>query len=216
MSPAPQRRPSASGRGAPLACQPRDPKESCPWPGFVTTSGQRSRYCGWHRLSYAPVQQQITWADAQLAAGREHPFGLPPEVTMVLTKCERCGVFTPGWRMRTKALCVPCHRRKSDGTRTERVYGVGADEYAARLAAQGGGCAICGARPRTRRLAVDHNHRTGAVRGLLCYRCNHLLLGAGHDSETLILRAADYLRGLTGQGRHDTVDITTTERTATT
>jgi hypothetical protein len=48
-------------------------------------------------------------------------------------------------------------------------------EYEARLAAQGGVCAICGRPPKTRRLDVDHEHKTGAVRGLLCHRCNRNL-----------------------------------------
>ena len=37
---------------------------------------------------------------------------------------------------------------------------------------QGGVCAICGAPPKTRRLAWDHNHLTGQSRGLLCGSCN--------------------------------------------
>lgn len=49
------------------------------------------------------------------------------------------------------------------------------EEYAALFDAQGGGCAICGNAPKTRRLHVDHNHATGAIRGLLCYRCNRNL-----------------------------------------
>ena len=48
-------------------------------------------------------------------------------------------------------------------------------EYDALLAAQGGGCAICGNAPKTRRLHVDHDHKTGKVRGLLCHRCNRAL-----------------------------------------
>ena len=43
------------------------------------------------------------------------------------------------------------------------------------LAAQRGVCAICGRPPKTRRLAVDHNHKTGRVRGLLCPWCNRSL-----------------------------------------
>ncbi len=53
--------------------------------------------------------------------------------------------------------------------------GVTDSEYAAMLDRQGGGCAICGTTPKTRRLNVDHDHRTGAVRGLLCHRCNRAL-----------------------------------------
>ena len=37
---------------------------------------------------------------------------------------------------------------------------------------QNGNCAICGLPELTRRLAVDHNHKTGKVRALLCLRCN--------------------------------------------
>lgn len=48
-------------------------------------------------------------------------------------------------------------------------------EYEAMLAAQDGHCALCPATPKTRRLHVDHDHKTGAVRGLLCYRCNNAL-----------------------------------------
>jgi hypothetical protein len=44
------------------------------------------------------------------------------------------------------------------------------------LEAQGGGCALCGGADEYRALAVDHDHRTGVVRGLLCTQCN---LGVG-------------------------------------
>lgn len=48
-------------------------------------------------------------------------------------------------------------------------------EYDALLAAQGGHCAICPSTPKSRRLHVDRDHRTGEVRGLLCMRCNRAL-----------------------------------------
>ena len=63
-------------------------------------------------------------------------------------------------------------RRKP--TRAKQL-GVTDDEYARLLEAQGGGCAICGNTPKTRRLDVDHDHKTGKVRGLLCHRCNRSL-----------------------------------------
>lgn len=55
------------------------------------------------------------------------------------------------------------------------VRAVSDDEYAALLAAQDGGCAICGRPPKTRRLHIDHDHSTMTVRGLLCHRCNRNL-----------------------------------------
>ena len=50
-----------------------------------------------------------------------------------------------------------------------------AELYDRLIAAQRGVCAICGAPPKTRRLHIDHDHRTGKVRGLLCQRCNRAL-----------------------------------------
>lgn len=58
-----------------------------------------------------------------------------------------------------------------------RAVGLGITDadYFALLKAQGGHCAICPSTPKTRRLHVDHDHATGAVRGLLCHRCNRAL-----------------------------------------
>jgi hypothetical protein len=53
-----------------------------------------------------------------------------------------------------------------------RALGISDREYERLLAEQDGHCALCPNEPRTRRLHVDHDHRTGAVRGLLCFRCN--------------------------------------------
>lgn len=66
------------------------------------------------------------------------------------------------------------------------------DEYDRRLNEQGGGCAICGEFPTEKKLAVDHDHETGRVRGLLCMRCN-TALGHFEDSITLLEAAIDYL-----------------------
>lgn len=65
--------------------------------------------------------------------------------------------------------------------------------YDAVLAKQGGGCAICGTAPKTRRLNIDHCHATGQVRGLLCPRCNRGL-GWFRDRIDLLHGAAVYLR----------------------
>ena len=48
-------------------------------------------------------------------------------------------------------------------------------------------CAICGKEPKTRRLDIDHDHRTMVVRGLLCHRCNRKL---PYDATVEWLRAA--------------------------
>lgn len=53
-----------------------------------------------------------------------------------------------------------------------RELGVTDAEYERMLAAQDGHCALCPSTPKTRRLHVDHDHKTGRVRGLLCHRCN--------------------------------------------
>lgn len=73
------------------------------------------------------------------------------------------------------------------------------EEYTAKLAEQGGACAICGRQEvgrtrdgRVKALAVDHDHTTGAVRGLLCANCNKGIGNLG-DSADRLIAAARYL-----------------------
>lgn len=74
-----------------------------------------------------------------------------------------------------------------------RTYNLTPEDYDAMLAAQGGGCAICKGQCATgKRLAVDHCHKEGTVRGLLCKRCNSVI-GYVQDDLGLLRAAIDYL-----------------------
>jgi hypothetical protein len=76
--------------------------------------------------------------------------------------------------------------------RLMRLYGLEEGGYARLLAEQGGVCAVCGKRPGRTRLAVDHDHKNGVVRGLLHPRCNRAL-GPLESTETALVRAIAYL-----------------------
>jgi hypothetical protein len=75
-----------------------------------------------------------------------------------------------------------------------RRFGIGMSEYLEMAERQGRVCAICKKECETGMwLAVDHDHKTNVVRGLLCFKCN---TGLGHfddDPERLKL-AAEYIR----------------------
>lgn len=81
-------------------------------------------------------------------------------------------------------------------------YGLDYAKYLAMSEAQEHKCAICNQEeintdPRTnrvRRLAVDHCHATGKIRGLLCFACNRAL-GGFKDSQDLLASAINYLKG---------------------
>lgn len=75
------------------------------------------------------------------------------------------------------------------------LYGVTPEQYQALLDAQDDRCAVCrsDAWPgKDNRPHVDHDHATGAVRGLLCGRCN-TGLGQFQDDPALLRAAVDYL-----------------------
>ena len=75
----------------------------------------------------------------------------------------------------------------------KRKYGITIADYDRMFEEQGGVCAICGQpRPEERTLHVDHDHETGVIRGLLCFRCNNAL-GDFREEYELFQRAADYL-----------------------
>jgi len=75
-----------------------------------------------------------------------------------------------------------------------RRYGITLAAYDNLLTAQGGRCAICGRSPDEfkRAFAIDHDHETGIVRGILCPDCNRGL-GGFQDNPGLLRRAASYL-----------------------
>ena len=68
-------------------------------------------------------------------------------------------------------------------TTMKRLYGIDGDQYRQMLADQDFCCAICKRHKdeSTRELAVDHDHDTGKVRGLLCLKCNVGLGSFGDD-----------------------------------
>lgn len=76
--------------------------------------------------------------------------------------------------------------------RLKTRYNMTVKDYDKMLKGQKGGCWICGKLPKTRRLSIDHSHKTGQIRGLLCHRCNRGLAWFS-DNPKLLNRAAKYL-----------------------
>lgn len=75
----------------------------------------------------------------------------------------------------------------------QKKYGISENDYQNLLVKQNGVCAICQRHQRKQRLSIDHSHKTGRVRGLLCTRCNRNI-GRFFDSYEMLQRAADYLK----------------------
>jgi len=73
----------------------------------------------------------------------------------------------------------------------EQTYGISGDDYQRLSDASNGKCYICAGGSK-KRLAVDHDHKTGEVRGLLCLVCNHYLLGrVAYDDPVRLALIAD-------------------------
>lgn len=81
----------------------------------------------------------------------------------------------------------------------ENKYGITGQDYHAMAEAQGHVCAVCGGVEtykkdnKPKRLAVDHDHRTGKVRGLLCFKCN-VMIGQARENSDYLASAMMYLR----------------------
>ena len=127
---------------------------------------------------------------------RTHPQGKAPPRPR--PECRECR------RERSRAY----HAREKAALLNARLiaqFGIDKLGYDALLAAQGGRCAICGtSNPGNGfdRLHVDHDHRTGTVRGLLCSACNRGL-GCFRDSPALLMVAAQYLQRSSADGPPD-------------
>ena len=97
-----------------------------------------------------------------------------------------------------QSWCRECRTKHSRGQRLKAKFGITELEYNTMLEAQNGVCAICGQSEtrikfgRPTMLAVDHNHKTGKVRQLICSKCN-MAIGLIDESPTRCDRIRDYL-----------------------
>ncbi len=109
--------------------------------------------------------------------------------------CWSC--FRDDKEMHTHNRCTPCEQKRRENQLAYNLsakYSLTVEEYELLLEAQGGGCAVCGkvANKNGRRLAVDHDHATMEVRGILCTYCNLRIVAKVKNSE-LLYKAAEYL-----------------------
>jgi hypothetical protein len=133
-------------------------------------------------------------------------------------RCSKCGELVPRYRVSKfrSSLCKSCSYKAARAWKAEnpkawersarrshlkKQYGITPEDFDRLLQSQGGKCAIChetnlrdvrGFRPH-----VDHSHKTGRVRGILCGRCNKGL-GALKDDVEIVRRALSYLERSAG------------------
>lgn len=123
--------------------------------------------------------------------------------------CAQCGVYKPLNQFHNHKICLygvestckACRlqkRREYSRKYPERIrdtdlrmrYGITIADYQAMYERQGGKCAICGTSEE--KLVVDHNHKTGKVRELLCHLCN-AMIGCAREDIAILTAAVAYL-----------------------
>lgn len=126
-------------------------------------------------------------------------FGVDRRSGKPMPRCKPCRTdearawrySRPGYeKARYQAVKVETRERH-----LKRKYGVSLADYDRMLVKQDGCCAICRAAEAEQFNAVfhvDHDHSIGAVRGLLCRGCNHML-GVVADDPAILERAIAYL-----------------------
>jgi hypothetical protein len=129
-------------------------------------------------------------------------------------RCKDCGKILP-LRKTTKfqycADCLPAKRKRYEVSRRIRLkeadiyfdkrrdlkkhFGITLENYNLLFENQGQKCAIChSTKSSGKGWHVDHDHKTGAIRGILCHFCN-LALGHFKDDQATMKEAIKYLKG---------------------
>lgn len=145
-----------------------------------------------------------------------------PKVAKESKKCAMCGEekpikdfnFLSKEQGKRSSYCNPCQRDRAISDRERRgredeylLYrctrrGTTPEWYQERLQKQNGVCALC-LEPEThpivkggsiRSLAIDHDHATGRLRGLLCFRCNTSIRQLDKHGHAWIERVTEYLK----------------------
>lgn len=118
---------------------------------------------------------------------------------VAVRRCHKCQKPVPdAARQPGKTVCDDCrvdprkHRVETEQRRRLRKYGLTQEGYDKLLADQGGCCPGCGTdEPGAKGWNIDHSHKSGRTRALLCMRCNTVL--GLVDEDPAVLRAlADF------------------------
>lgn len=144
----------------------------------------RKQHRDWYQKNREKcVQKTLSWAQANPEKRK-----LQSQRYAVKHK-DRCAAATRAWYQENKAKSL----EDAWGRNLKRFYGITAADYAKMLKKQKGNCAICQNLLTLKRPPVDHCHKTGKVRAILCNSCNW---GLGHfkDDLTTMKRAMAYLR----------------------
>lgn len=165
---------------------------------------RRPKLAGRHRcatcqLRHAPIDEQVAESRRRLAMVPEmlrvrRSKTIETQAPAGTSFCAGCQSFRDVEDFGSASQCRACVSAKTHAAMIAKVYGITPKQYDDLFELQGGRCAICRHRPGKKRFAVDHDHRTGAVRGLLCSTDNHDLLGAGYDSVAKLGAAVHYLQ----------------------
>lgn len=86
----------------------------------------------------------------------------------------------------------PENKEKQRHRQYKHLFGISLEQYNKMLLEQGGVCGICGISPAEEKLAVDHDHISGEIRGLLC-RCCNTALGNVNDDIDILASMTSYL-----------------------
>ena len=151
----------------------------------------KHRARGWCNMHYQRVTDHGSPAKPQQ---KTRPIDLPTKV------CSSCHAEKPTTdfyvdtvRRTVSQQCKPCFNSQARGRLYRAKYGVSVEDFDRMMTSQHGVCAICKEKCSTgKRLSVDHNHTTGAVRGLLCRKCNSAI-GYFNDDPALLIKAVGYL-----------------------
>ena len=120
-------------------------------------------------------------------------------------QCDECG--SKEYERYKKYRVTPEGRQRERRARLKYHYGISPEEYEELSALQDHLCEICRCEQGHRRkeLYVDHDHKTGAIRGLLCHNCNSIL-GLAYELPELLRQAADYLEKYRKKETSDALD----------
>ena len=155
------------------------------------------------------------WTDGPFVCRADGEKSYSTHLIDAYPKCAGCGEAVPRYRVSrlNSSLCRTCSyakvkawkeanpkqwERLARSAHLKKQYGITIDDYNRMLSQQNNCCAVCGradlSDSRGFRPHVDHCHRTGRVRGILCGPCNKGL-GQLQDDPEILRRAIAYLEG---------------------